>query len=100
MEAPRSLSKSQILRLRKFIRKTKWKQASSPRYADAPHAYVVFFDCAAPATWKWFAAQIRKHGVWRTWRAHRYRYLLLDGEAFWIDWPCLNCARTSTLDPA
>jgi hypothetical protein len=36
--------------------------------------------------------------VYRTWRGHKYKYLVLDGQAFWLDWPCVNKADVNTLD--
>ena len=85
-----------LRKIRTTIRTATWKQASSPQYRDAPHSYLIWFGHTT--VWKWFAAKIRKHGTYRTWRGHKYKYLLLDGDAFWIDWPALNKARADTLD--
>lgn len=94
-----------LQKLRKFIREQKWKSASSPAYANAPHSYIIAFWYPGPDSrfdnktpWKWFADLIREHGTYRSWRGHRYRYLLLDGYAFWTDFPALNKARQDTLD--
>jgi hypothetical protein len=85
-----------VAKLRRVIKKSVWKVASSARYRDAPHSYLIFFGHAT--VWKWFASRIRRHGTYRTWRGHKYKYLLLDGECFWTDWPALNKAKANTLD--
>ncbi len=84
-------------RLRVLVREFSWKKASSPRYRNSPHRYVIFFE-SNKTKWKWFAGQIRRFGEYRTWRGQRYKYLLLDGECLWIDWPALNKAKADTLD--
>ena len=83
-------------KLRSLIRKSPWRYASSARFKDAAHSYIIYFW--KPASWKWFASIIRRHGVYRSWRGCRYKYLLLDGDCFWIDWPALNRAKADTLD--
>jgi hypothetical protein len=85
-----------LTKLRRTIKESPWKTATSPRYKNAPHSYIIWFN--GVTTWRWFAGRIRKHGQYRTWRGHKYKYLLLDGEAFWLDWPALNRAKANTLD--
>jgi hypothetical protein len=85
-----------LTKLRAVIKESPWKTATSARYKDAPHSYIIFFN--GKTVWKWFAGRIRKHGVYRTWKGYKYKYLLVDGEAFWLDWPALNKAAADTLD--
>jgi hypothetical protein len=92
-----------LQKLRKFIREAKWKTASSPAYRSAPHSYVIAFwfkeeTHDGKTAWKWFADLIRDYGEYRTWRGHRYKYLILDGHCFWVDFPALNKAKADTLD--
>jgi hypothetical protein len=94
-----------LKKLRALIRKSPWRTASSPRYRNAPHCYIIafWFPDKDPAfddktPWKWVADLIREYGASRTWRGHRYKYLFVDDECLWVDWPALNRAKASTLD--
>jgi hypothetical protein len=94
--APSILPSATLEKLRTLIRASPWKTASSPRYKNSPHSYIIFFN--GKRAWKFFAHKIRKFGAYRTWKGHRYKYLLVDDECFWIDWPALNRAKADTLD--
>lgn len=83
--------------LRKIIVEANWETARSLRYATAPHQYIICFRSGPE--WKVFADAIRTHGVYRTWKGHRYKYLILDRKCYWVDFPALNRADDSTLDP-
>jgi len=83
-------------RLRAIIRGSNWKTAASAKYRTCPHSYLIFFD--SKTKWLWFSKQIKRFGTYHHWRGHRYKYLLLDGECFWVDWPALNRAKVDTLD--
>jgi hypothetical protein len=84
-------------RLRKIIVDANWQSARSARYADAPHQYIIAHRSGPE--WKVFADAIRMHGVYRTWKGHRYKYLILDNRCYWVDFPALNRAYVNTLDP-
>ncbi len=91
-----AIPRATLEKLRTLIKKSPWKAASSPQYKNAKHSYLIFFWAKRP--WKFFAHKVRKFGVYRAWRGHKFKYLLLDGECFWVDWPALNRAKQSTLD--
>ncbi len=69
-----------LKKLRALVQASPWRKATSAPFRDAPHSYVIFFWAKRP--WKFFAHKIRKYGVYRTWRGHRYKYLVLDNEVF------------------
>lgn len=82
--------------LQKIIREVTWKTASSARYKDAPHAYIICFRSGPE--WKVFADAIRDCGEYRTWHGYRYKYLQIDSFVYWVDFPALNRAKADTLD--
>src|SRR6266853_5724677 len=76
--------KLNLKKLRTLIRTCSWKNATSTKYKACPHSYVIFFD--SKTKWLWFSKQIKRFGTYRSWKGHRYKYLLLDGDCFWVDW--------------
>jgi hypothetical protein len=97
----RPLTADEAREVRKIIRKVEWTTASSPRYRTAPHRYVIKFRTLGitKAEWDRFAELIAIAGVRRTWRGYSYKYLIVDRRCYWVDWPALNCASVTTLDP-
>lgn len=93
---PQGIPAAELKKLRALIRKSAWKTATSARYKDAPHRYLIYFECRR--AWKWLAARVRKYGTRRSWRGNKNKYLLVDGACLWIDWPALNKAHADTLD--
>jgi hypothetical protein len=94
-----------LKKLRSLIRKSPWRTASSPRYRDARHSYLIafWFPDKDPAfddktQWKWFADLIRERGEYKSWRGRKYKYLTVGKEVFWVDFPALNRAKADTLD--
>src|SRR5260370_35566000 len=101
MQASRILPKSQpvppeiLKKLRALVRESPWRKATSAPYRDAPNSYVIFFWAKRP--WKFFAHKIRKYGVYRTWRGHRYKNIVLANEVFWASLPALTEDKTAKL---
>ena len=100
----RPLTVKELETLRLVIAGAPWK-ATKPdgEYKACPHAWIDRRGCGAKR-WDRFAALIRACGELRTWKAPwgdvcRYRYLVLDGKAYWAMWPVINRAEASTLDP-
>src|SRR5882672_3823833 len=91
------MDRTLLNRIRRIIAEAKWEKARSAAYANAPHQYIICFRSGPE--WKVFADAIRTHGVYRTWKGHRYKYLILDGKCHWVDFPALNRADVTTLDP-
>ena len=97
---PQPLTSERKEQLRAIIRDAKWKTASSARYRTAPHSYIICFK-DSPAHhpgWQFFDKAIRECGEYRTWKGHRYKYLIIDSFAYWVDFPALNRAKADTLD--
>lgn len=92
-----TLTPEELLEVREIIRKAPWKTASSAAYRSAPHSYIIA-QRSGPE-WGRVADLIKRCGVYRTWRGHKYKYLIVDELAFWVDFPALNKALKSTLDP-
>jgi len=88
--------KFNLKKLRTLIRTCSWKNATSDRYKNSPHSYLIFFD--NKTKWLWFSKQIKRFGTYRTWKGHKYKYLAVGDEVFWTDWPALNRAKADTLD--
>lgn len=89
-----------------IIERIEWTPASSERYRNSPHMYVVKFRPLGITTelWERFAHLIKHCSVARSWRdpsggEHKYWYLLLDGKCYWVDWPAINCADAASLEP-
>jgi hypothetical protein len=76
-----------------------WKPASSARYKNAPHSYIIYHWKDLAETWKRGSDLIKKYGETRAWHGHKYKYLVFDGMVYWVDWPALNRAEEATLDP-
>lgn len=94
---PQPLTADRKQRLRAIIRDAEWRTATSPEYKDAPHAYIRYFDTRR--AWKTLDRAIAECGEYRTWKKrYRYKYLILDGYAYWTIWPVLNRAKADTLD--
>jgi hypothetical protein len=83
--------------IRAIIRAAKWKHSTSAEYRTAPHSYLIAQRCGPE--FKVLADAVRAHGVYRTWRGNRTKYLILDGKCYWVMWPVLNRADAGTLDP-
>lgn len=103
--APSILPSGTLEKLRTLIKKAPWKTASSPAYRNAPHSYIIAFWYPEPhrnfenkTPWKWFSDLIRVHGEYKTWKGHKYKYLTVGREVFWVDFPALNRASADTLD--
>src|SRR5216684_6177923 len=91
---PRQMTTDEVSELRETIAKATWEVAKT--YKDAPHSYIIKFRSGPE--WGKFAGLIKHCGTYRTWKGHRYKYLVLDGKAYWVDWPALNRADAATLD--
>src|SRR5260370_27280148 len=91
---PQGIPAGELKKLRALIHKSAWKAASSARYRDAPHGYLIYFECRR--AWKWLAARVRKYGTLRRSRGNQNKYLLVDGTCLWIDWPALHKAHADT----
>ncbi|MCX5794233.1 MAG: hypothetical protein NTY77_01900 [Elusimicrobia bacterium] len=91
------MKKDELKKARRIIKTAPWKVASSARYRTSPHSYIIAHK-SGPG-WGWFADLIKAWGRRRTWHGHAYKYLIIDGEAFWVDFPALNRAAEDTLDP-
>lgn len=102
VHVPIPLLPARRARLRDIIKSEPWKAASSARYADAPHTYLICFWYPKPATgvslWKEFADAIKECGEYKTWKGYRYKYLQIDSYVYWVDFPALNRAKAETLD--
>jgi hypothetical protein len=83
--------------LRKIIRDAAWKTSTSERYKTAPHQYIIATNSGPE--WKFFADNIATYGEIRSWRGHRYKYLVVDEYCYWVMFPVLNRALVDSLDP-
>lgn len=92
-----SLTIARANELRKIIRDAPWKASTSDRYKTAPHQYIIATNSGPE--WKFFADNIAKYGEVRSWRGHRYKYLVVDDYCYWVMFPVLNRALVDTLDP-
>ena len=90
------MTPSELDEVKSIILNSAWKHATSARYKDSPHKYII--DGKVGPEWQVMADYIRKYGVWRSWHGHRYKYLIIDEYAYWVDWPALNQALENTLD--
>jgi hypothetical protein len=98
----RPITDNELKVLRDVISVAKWTPTTSANYKDCPHSYIIKFKTGPE--WDYFANLIKVCGEMRTWIAPwgqkcRYRYLIIDGMAYWVDWPALNRAAASTLEP-
>jgi hypothetical protein len=100
-----SIPASTLKKLRALIKKSPWRTASSPQYRNAPHSYIIAFwytdndkNYENKTAWKWFADVVSTYGEYRTWRGHKYKYLIVDRKCYWVDFPALNRAALDTLD--
>ncbi len=91
------MDRESLARARKIIREAPWKVASSAAYRSSPHSYIIAMRSGPE--WREFAGFIKTFGTYRTWHGHKYKYLIIDSNAFWIDFPALNKAPADTLDP-
>ncbi len=86
-------------RLRELIRSgLRWTRAKSARYATAPHEYIIWHweDCRA--AYVEIAALVRRYGRIGMWRGYKYRFLVLDGCAYWEDQPAMNRSNARNLE--
>ena len=90
------MTDNEIELARGIIAQARWKQTSSPQYRDCPHSYIIAHRCGPE--WKQLADLITMYGEYRMWRKYRFKYLFLDGEIFWVDFPALNRAPEASLD--
>lgn len=101
---PRDIKPSELEEVRAFIRDSTWEHARSERYKKTPHRYIIKFRAnIGVESWQRFSDLIRDCGRYRNWtrdgKTYRYRYLIVDGDCYWTDWPALNRADAKTLDP-
>lgn len=100
----RPITTEELAEVRSIIASANWKQSTSEEYRTAPHAYIIDRrlqgpgSAAKPEHWTRFADLIKNCGVFRTWRGHRMKYLIVDGMCYWLIWPVLNRADVATLD--
>lgn len=91
----RPITPAEEAEARAIVAKVTWKQSTSEEYKTAPHSYII--KQKFPQEWDRLADLIKNCGVYRTWRGHRFKYLILDGYCYWSMWPVLNRAKSDTI---
>jgi len=105
----RQITPVERVKIRKIIREVKWKPATSAAYKDSPHSYIIAYDFPLDrfkmSAWKMFSTVIAQCGEYHEWtpkgsnQSYRYKYLVLDGYCYWVDFPALNRAKADTINP-
>jgi hypothetical protein len=93
------LTRRELAAVRKIIKKATWTHSTSERYKHTPHQYLVLFTPRGFTKREWtrLAKLVRRCGEPRTWHGQTYKYLVLDGFAYWVMWPIVNRAKASTV---